>query len=365
MNYLFITREGYAQPGARIRCYGFSSELKKRKVQADVFSFVDTLGAKAGKNETNFSLREKLLYIKKGFAELHRKKDCIFIINRLNYHSIPSFIVSKLNRMPFIFDMDDWEARERIGYYFKLFPRSKAEYLTRLFARQSVLCLTASTYLKEYLSKVNKTVHFIPTGIDTEKFKYIPHERDKDFIFSWHGSVNRKEILGYIIFLLDCFSVLKKKYGFIKFQITGDGIYGDELRGIVKKRDFPGVDYKGWISPDDIPGHLACVDAGLIALLDKTIFNLSKCPVKLLEYMALGKPTIASPIGEAESIIEHGHSGFLASNKAEFLHYMEILIRNPQKARLVGQNASNIIKEKYSLEVLGERLYTILKDNLP
>ncbi len=46
MKMIFITREGYNLSGARVRCYGFTQELKKYNIETEVFSFADDLGAK-------------------------------------------------------------------------------------------------------------------------------------------------------------------------------------------------------------------------------------------------------------------------------------------------------------------------------
>ena len=63
MRIVFITREGYNQPGARIRSYGFAKELTKRGLKTEVFSFVDDLGAMAGKSDKGFTLRKKLRFV--------------------------------------------------------------------------------------------------------------------------------------------------------------------------------------------------------------------------------------------------------------------------------------------------------------
>jgi len=357
MKAIFITREGYDQPGARIRCYGFHSELSKRGIEADVFSFADHLGSKAGKKEAKFSLAEKLRYTKDGFLHLAREKKCVFIVNRFNYHTISCVLASKLKGIPIIFDMDDWEAREDTGSYLGLFPKSKAEYLTRLTARNSKFCIAASKYLRQYLLKFNRSVVYIPTGVDTEKFRPAKYNSGRNFTFSWHGSVNRREILDYIEFLMKCFTSLRQKYDSIKFVIIGDGIFGRELRSLVKKHKDSGIDYLGWREADQVPEYLKNVNVGLVPLLHESKFNLSKCPVKLLEYMALGKPVIASPVGEARHIITNGYNGFLAADQDQFIADMQELIKDPTRAKRIGINAANSVKESYSLEVLGERLY--------
>lgn len=353
---LFITREGRWQPGARIRSYGLSSQLRKMGFDADVFSFADHLGAKAGKDEAYFFLREKTRYAAKGLCCLVRSDRDVFIINRANYHAFPAILASGIKRAPFIFDMDDWEAREKIG--------SKAELLTRLLAKRARVCVAASRYLNDYLSQFNKNVYYLPTGVDLDAFKFKPLSDKDDFVFSWHGSVNRREILEYTHFLIECFMCLRERYDFIKLWIAADGIYGGELKKMIEGYRLTGLEYKGWVEPDDVPRYLEGTSVGLIPLFPDSRFNLSKSPVKLLEYMAAGKPVIASPTGEAKHIVKNGHNGFLARDKHEFVYYMEELIKDISLARNLGMNGRTSIEKEYSLEGMGRELYQIIMGNL-
>lgn len=354
MKFLFITREGRVNPGARIRCWGFSEKLKEKGLNSSVFSFVDTLGARSGKDDANFTSIEKLQYSCKGFrAFLKEAQNSVFIINRFNYHAIPAWLVAGLRGRPFVFDMDDWEAREGRG--------SKTEYLTRLFAKRSVFCIAASRYLKDYLLQFNSNVYYIPTAVDTDKFKPSSYKEKKDFIFSWHGSINRIELIGYLEFITECFLSLYEKHPFIKLYIAADGIFSKELVKLIRKYNCEKIIYKGWLDCDDIPSYLDDVDCGLVPLLDKTRFNLSKSPVKLFEYMAKAKPVIASRVGEASCVIKSGYNGFLASSKHEFVKNMEKLIKDPQLAKDVGTVARKEVEKDYSLNILGERFVRIVE----
>ena len=76
--------------------------------------------------------------------------------------------------------------------------------------------------------------------------------------------------------------------------------------------------------------------------------------------MAMSRPTISSDIGETIHIIKNGENGFLAKTKEEFAARMEALIKNADLRERIGRNARKSVEEKYSLSVLGRRLYEIL-----
>lgn len=353
MKFVFITREGIQNPGARIRGYNFFNRLKDKGLETEVFSFVDRVGAKAGKNEADFIFLDKIKCIYKGYKLLSQAgKNTVFIVNRFNYHAVSAWLVSKIKKVPFIFDMDDWEAREEQG--------SKAEYLCRLFAKESRLCVAASGYLRDYLSRFNRKVYYIPTGVDTNKFKPSPCKEKEDFIFSWHGSINRPEIVSYLKFAVECFLALRGKYPFIKFFIAGGGIFGKETAALVNGYRCNNLVYKGRLNFEDMPFYLDGIDAGFIPLLDRSRFNLSKSPVKLFEYMAKAKPVIASSVGEAVEIITDGENGFLADTKESFIKKMELLIKDRVLRKNIGCSAWESVEKEYSLDVLSERMYNIL-----
>jgi glycosyltransferase involved in cell wall biosynthesis len=365
MKFIFITREGYSNPGARIRCYGFARYLQAHGLDSEVFSFADCLGAKAGGQDYGFKLGEKIKYDIKAYRNFFRKKenitDCVYILNRLNYHSLPVLLNAATYKVPLIFDVDDWEAQEDISYYFNFMPRSGAEYLMRLAARGSDFCIAASFFLKEYLSQFNSQVYYLPTAVDTAKFKfYQPGNKRKNFTFSWHGSINRPELVEYLKFVLDCFQILRKDYQDIKFVIRAKGKFAAGLKEFVQN-NYPGVIFMQWVDSQQMPRYLKEVDVGVVPLLDNTRFNLAKSPVKVFEYMASGKPVIASGTGEARSIINHGDNGLLAFNQKDFIKNMELLLTDKRVYATIAHQGRQTILRQYSMAVIGDKFLELLR----
>ncbi len=360
MNIVFVTREGYQQPGARIRCYGFAGELQKRGFPAEVFSFVDHAGGNPETDRFHLGLREKLSLLVRGWQELAKKHRTVFVVNRFNYHTFVPWGQSLLRKIPYVFDMDDWEARQDTGYHFHLIPRSKADYMTRIFARGSLFCLAASHYLKNYLSRSHKKVYYVPSGVDTRLFTPSRGTKNRGkIIFSWHGMINRRETVDNLEFLIECFDVIHKKHPAAELWIKGGGILADRL----KEKLNAAVTYFPWSVMQTIPHHLDSIDIGIVPLRENNRFHRAKSPTKIFEYMAKGKPVIASPLGEAEHIIRHRHNGLLAQDKDSFVAAMEALIRESHLRVRLGENAVKTIEDTYSMTALGERLAKIFKEN--
>lgn len=364
MKVIFITREGYNLSGCRIRCHGFAGALRKQGVATEVLSFADDLGAQCGEKELEMSYLDKLKYNARALKILSgREKNAIFFMQRINYHTLAPFLVSLLKKNRFIFDCDDWNMREDPVYYLGLFPSSKMEFVTRKIAKYADACIAASAFLEGYISQFNPKVYYVPTGTDTEFFKPgASRRRGQRITFSWIGTAYHKEMLENIKLILACFCELAEKYEHIFLDLAGEGRYFQEMHnclGSLAYRDR--IRINSWINPDKMPGYLTGVDIGLLPLIQDTKFNKSKSPTKLFEYMAMAMPTISSNIGEAAGIIRDGDNGFLAGTKNEFKKKMEELIDHPVLSAEMGARARKTVQDNYSLEVLGRRLYGILK----
>lgn len=364
MKIIFVTREGYQLSGARIRCYGFAKILRNYGLETEVFSFGDHLQAGYGEKELTMSLKEKIRIIYKAFNKLiHEDKETIFFIQRFNYHAFAPWLASLLKRNRVIFDMDDWDMREDPKYHFGFYPSSKSEYLTRMIAKRSSACIAASRYILEYLSRLNKNTHYIPTGVDIGKFDYrLNKSNNGRIIFSWIGTLYHKEMFENINFIIQSFSELSKKYTNIRLEIAGEGKYFNEVNRLLNKQ--PAVKdiiiTVPWINPDQVPGYLSGVDIGLLPLTQHNKFNLSKSPTKLFEYMAMAKPVVASNIGEAKNIITNGKNGFLADTGEVFTVMMEQLIEDVMLRETIGLNAFHTVEKHYSLDLLGKQLFEIV-----
>lgn len=362
MRIIFITREGYNLPGARIRCYNFARELSGYGIDTEVLSYSDILGAKDGKEESQMGIKDKIRLNYEALKRLVKDKDTIFYIQRFNYHSLAPYLLHLYRKNRIIFDLDDWEMRENPKYYLGIYPSSKAHYLTRQIARRSIFCIAASRFLEEFLSEFNKKVYYIPSGVDTELFKPSPNSLNKNKIFfSWIGTLHKKEYIENIEFALNCFSSLREKYAHIYFEIIGDGIYRNDLEKVINQYNDQNILLKGWINPNTIPEYLTTIHIGLLPIVSNTKFNRAKSPTKLFEYMSMAKPTVSSSIGESSHIINDGNDGFLAKTKEEFIEKMQELIENSDLRQRMRDRARERVEKNYSLEVLGKRLYEILK----
>ncbi|MBU4304907.1 MAG: glycosyltransferase family 4 protein [Candidatus Omnitrophica bacterium] len=361
MKILFITRESSEMPAVRVRCYGFAECFRKAGWETEVFSYADILGAKSGETEASMSALEKISYNLEAFKRL-LPKDGLLFLQRCNYHSFAPLFLRLFNSRKLVFDLDDWEARENTVYHFGRLPSSKAEIVMRLLAKKSSLCVGASRFLVRFLSNYNKKVLYVPTGVDADIFKPAVEERDDGrVIISWVGTMHRPDNVENIRFLLECFNELFRMHDNVYLEIRGRGIYAPQVKESIMQNQLPNVAFKPWIAPALMPAYLQNIDIGVMPLIQDTKFNRAKSPTRLFEYMAAGKPVVASKIGEAGDIINDGESGFLATEKAEFVDRLGRLIRDSKLRKDMGRTARKVVLENYTLQIITRGLIEAVK----
>lgn len=101
--------------------------------------------------------------------------------------------------------------------------------------------------------------------------------------------------------------------------------------------------------------QLRCLDIGIMPL-DDTPFAAGKCGLKLLQYMAVGLPVVASPVGVNRQIIADGVQGYLASTVEQWRDALVALLDSAERRLGMGALGRQRVAEGYEHEVWGHRL---------
>ena len=83
--------------------------------------------------------------------------------------------------------------------------------------------------------------------------------------------------------------------------------------------------------------------------LEQDIWSEGKCGFKCLQYMSLGIPSVVSPVGVNEEIIQHGVNGLIATTEEEWGNSLESLIKSIDLRKEIGQAGKQTIKTRYSV----------------
>ena len=114
-----------------------------------------------------------------------------------------------------------------------------------------------------------------------------------------------------------------------------------------------------------LPGILAGVDVNLAPLEDDNPFTESKSGVKFLEAALLGVPTIAQPTPDFARLIEHGQSGWLAGDSAEWEAGLVRLVSDGSLRRALGARARARVLEAETTRTRGALLLATIGTLVP
>lgn len=103
------------------------------------------------------------------------------------------------------------------------------------------------------------------------------------------------------------------------------------------------------------------VDIGVMPLPDEP-WERGKCGYKLIQYMASGKPVIASPVGVNSYIVRHGENGYLAETEAEWDWALRSLVENPSLREQMGLAGRRRVEEEFCLSVTAPRLIQLFQE---
>lgn len=72
----------------------------------------------------------------------------------------------------------------------------------------------------------------------------------------------------------------------------------------------------------------------------------------ILEYMAAGRPVVVTDVGGAREVVTEGETGYLVASgdDAAMAERLISLLREPERARLMGRNGQRVVTEKFSCE---------------
>jgi len=237
-----------------------------------------------------------------------------------------------------IYEFDD-------GVFLTNFPKSKTKKIISL----SNHVIAGNKLLYSYAKQYNANVTIIPTGVLFNEYqKYAQNKQNNDdVIVGWIGSGSG---LKYLKNLEPAFENLEKKG--IKFTLVV--ICNEDVKMNLKNKRFI-----KW-TRDSAIQDMSCFDIGIMPL-DDTEFSRYKCGFKIIQYIAMSIPVIASPVGVNVEMIENGISGFLADSLSDWEHSLEILIKDKNLRDKMAYAAYIRNKKFYDLNAINEKYEEVMK----
>ncbi|MGZ5818756.1 MAG: glycosyltransferase family 4 protein [Burkholderiaceae bacterium] len=211
--------------------------------------------------------------------------------------------------------------------------------------RNSTLVVCGNAYLAERAHSAGvRQVEIIPTVINLERYGVLsPVLRDR-IVVGWVGSPSTVKYLDIVAPALKTLAA--------EFPLR--------LRVIGAQFNWPGldIDCQPWSEESEV-NEIQDFDIGVMPLIDSP-WERGKCGYKLIQYMACGKPVIASPVGVNQDIVINSINGYIATTVDDWLYAFRALFSNKQSQLVMGVQGRRSVEEKYCLQVTAPRLAQLL-----
>ena len=191
----------------------------------------------------------------------------------------------------------------------------------------SDICVANSTYLADYCRQFNPNSYYVGQGCELDLFMDFNGEAPEDM-----KKINGVKI-GYVGALLG----LRLDMGILteiaskrpEWQLVLVGPEDELFKGS-ELHQFPNVHFLGSKSPLDLPAYIHSFDICLNPQVISQV-TIGNYPRKIDEYLAMGKPVIATSTPFMEAIFNK-HT-YLAKNPADYIRLIDVALQEDNKER--------------------------------
>lgn len=306
------------------------------------------------KNAFDFTIQQKLRQI--------IKQENIKIIHAHGSRAASNMVfLSKLIGIPMVYTVHGWSFHQ---------DQSPAIKQLRIFS-EKILCAMSSQVIcvsesnrstgKDAFGLNNAVV--IENGIDltrfnvSNKFKDIRTEfgfSSQDFIVGFFGRMTiQKDPITFIKAIKEASSVNSN----VKALLVGEGDLDREVAAAIIENNLQTIISRSPFRPD-VPDLMSAIDVFCQPSLWEGL------SIALIEAMAMKKAVLVTPADGTKEIIQNGFNGSVIGYK-DFNSLAEKIINYSTNSQLLskhGENAFNLVKDRFDAERVSERVADIYRN---
>ena len=217
-------------------------------------------------------------------------------------------------------------------------------------------------------TKYAKKIIVNPNGVDPKRFHPLQNtDQIRTFYHIHKDEVLVGMVAGFVWYnaiedLVDLFQRAREIVPNMRLMLMGDSELRQKLEDYVKKRKMSdSVFFTGRIPFDKMPHHLAACDI-LVSHFNYGNVLPHGCSIKHLEYMAAGKPVVATEVGYVNFAIRHDVNGLLVpqGDTEGFAKALSRLALDSEMRNRLGKQGRLDAEEQHTWQTNVERILSRL-----
>ncbi|MDP2830257.1 MAG: glycosyltransferase family 4 protein [Sulfuricellaceae bacterium] len=349
MNVLLLSRYGNLGASSRIRSYQYLPYLREQGIEVTLAPLLpdDYLrDLYAGKRPAVIPILAA--YVRRIGALMQRQKFDLLWVEYEIFPWLPGWLESLLlsKATPYLVDYDD-AIFHRYDLHTQPLVRRLLGHKIDSVMRHASTVVVGSEYLRDHAIKAGaRRVEMLPPSIDLARYPSPTPAQNEMFTIGWIGSPTTTRYLHRV------------------HDLLADVCMHDKARVVlVGASDLGWQDVPHAIHPWSENTEVADIggfDIGIMPL-ESGPWELGKCGYKLIQYMACGKPVVASPVGINTRIVEPGINGYLAETKHDWVQALTALMADAGSRRDMGAAGRTKVERDYTVQLNAPRLAAMLR----
>jgi glycosyltransferase involved in cell wall biosynthesis len=346
---LLLTRHGALGSSSRLRLMAYRPWLEQAGFGVDVSPFFDDAylrrlyaSGRARRGDVLRAYRRRL----SALSGLGRYR--LLWIEKELFPFLPGAADAILPRLgvPYVLDYDDATFHRYDLHRSRLVRAFLGRRLVPLL-RGARMVTAGNAYLADYARNAGAAdVRELPTVVDVDHYAVAAEPPGDELRIGWIGSPSTAH---YLALVRGPLRQLARERP-VRLVIIG-------------AHDLPPMDVPlerhAW-SADTESALLGTLHIGIMPLADGP-WERGKCGYKLIQYMACGKPVIASPVG-VNADIATPEVGMLAADDGQWLAALRALADDSALRHRLGRAGRAAVEAGYSLQARGPRLAALLAE---
>lgn len=287
-----------------------------------------------------------------------QRADCVFVESPPLFLAIPGFLVSKLWKATFVFNVADlWpDCVQQLGLMRDGILLRGARALERWSYRRADYVNAVTERMKQILLNEKRLspekLLFLPNGADTEMF--CPAVADIELARSL-GLEGKSIVLyagnhGYIAGLEHALHAAKllENLPDMHFLFVGGGSEKRRLREMAGELELKNTTFLDPVPVNELPRYMSIASCCLVTLRDCTLSEMAR-PAKTFVMMASGKPIVLSAAGESTQIVRDAQGGIVVppGDPGAIANAISKLYFDPGLASSFGANGRKYVEENF------------------
>jgi glycosyltransferase involved in cell wall biosynthesis len=222
----------------------------------------------------------------------------------------------------------------------------------RQLMTMSDLVVCGNRFLVEHVQPLNSRTVQVPTCVDMDQYQpRIAAAANPRPVVGWMGTAGNVQ---YLSVAAEALRRVAREQEFELRVVVPDaaGLQTMDLTGVQ-------VVHELW-QPARETIQLQQFDVGLMPLFPDQPWDRYKCGLKLIQYLAVGVPGIAAPVGVNSEILDDNRNGFAAQTPEEWTTALRSLIGDHDLRQQMGRRGRQTVMDRYSVQAN----YPVLRDAL-